>query len=88
MSHVDMVPPRKIPSCKNKQYARVTKCDGQVTDGEMDAPPERPPMKKVSIFDRKAADEMMRRVRRKIEREWKVTPCQSGTAGRVQGDDE
>jgi hypothetical protein len=85
MSHVDMVPPRKIPSCKNKQYARVTKCDGQVTDGEMDAAPERPPMKKVSIFDAEAAAKMMARVRRKIARELKVTPHRRGDAGRVQG---
>jgi hypothetical protein len=84
MSHVDMVPPRKIPSCKNKQYARVTKCDRQVTDGEMDAAPERPPMKKANIFDPVHAAEMMRRVQRKIERELKAAPCRRGETGRVR----
>jgi len=38
----------------------------------------------VSIFDAEAAAKMIERVRRKIERELKVTPCRRGDAGRVQ----
>jgi hypothetical protein len=54
---------------------------GQDVDGEE---PTRKPMPKADIFDRKAADEMMERVRRKIERELKVTPHRRGGAGRVR----
>jgi hypothetical protein len=54
---------------------------GQAVDGEE---PTRKPMPKADIFDRKAADEMMERVRRKIERELKVTPHRRGGAGRVR----